>query len=55
MVKNGIHSDPSADTDRQVREKLIARGVAALTDAELLSVVIGDGTGGATATQSALR
>ena len=31
-------------TDRQIRERLVARGADALTDAELLSLVIGDGS-----------
>lgn len=33
----------SRSTDREVREKLLARGVRQLTDAELLSVLLGDG------------
>ncbi len=32
------------DKDKQVREKLIARGVGSLSDAELLSIVIREGT-----------
>lgn len=30
-------------TDREIREKLVARGIHALTDAELLSILLGDG------------
>lgn len=30
-------------TDREIREKLVSRGVESLTDAELLSILLGDG------------
>ena len=39
--------------DKLVREKLIARGVDALTDAELLSIVMRDGTGELSAVEMA--
>lgn len=42
-------------TDRQVREKLVSRGVRALTDAELLSVILGDGSAGHSAVETAER
>ena len=40
-------------TDRQVREKLASRGAGALTDAELLSILIREGTGGRSAIETA--
>ena len=42
-------------TDRQVREKLVSRGVKALTDAELLSVILGEGSAGYSAAETAER
>ncbi|MDR2885528.1 MAG: DNA repair protein RadC [Rikenellaceae bacterium] len=33
-------------TDKQVREKLLARGAASLTDTELLSILLGEAPGG---------
>lgn len=40
-------------TDRQVREKLAARGVESLSDAELLSILIREGTAGTSAVDTA--
>lgn len=40
-------------TDRQVREKLASRGVGSLSDAELLSILIREGTGGRSALEIA--
>ncbi len=42
-------------TDRQVREKLVSRGVKALTDTELLSVILGEGSAGYSAAETAER
>ena len=41
--------------DKQVREKLVLRGVGALTDAELISIVFQEGTRGASALTLAER
>ncbi len=40
-------------TDRQVREKLISRGVGSLTDVELLSVLVRSGSAGESALEVA--
>jgi len=40
-------------TDKQIREKLVSRGVESLTDAELLSVLIRDGASGESALDTA--
>lgn len=42
-------------TDKQIREKLVARGAGALTDAELLSILLRDGVAGQTAAGLASR
>ena len=41
-------------TDKQVREKLVARGAQALTDAELLSVLLQKGEAGGSALELSL-
>lgn len=43
--RNNSHADASSEalSDREVREKLIARGVENLSDAELISILIQDG------------
>jgi DNA repair protein RadC len=50
-------ADPSTGggrpTDRQVREKLASRGVESLSDAELLSILIREGTAGTSAVDTA--
>lgn len=45
----------STDKDRQVREKLASRGVQALSDAELLSVILREGSAGGPALDLALE
>ena len=40
-------------TDKQIREKLVSRGVESLTDAELISVLIRDGASGESALDTA--
>ncbi len=54
LPENGRQS-ASADrpTDRQVREKLASRGIECLTDAELLSILIREGTAGTSAVDTA--
>ena len=44
---------PPSLTDKQVREKLVIHGAAALTDAELLSILLRDGRNGSTALEQA--
>lgn len=42
-------------TDREVREKLVSRGAASLSDCELLSLLLGEGGGAQSATETAAR
>ena len=40
-------------TDREVREKLVSRGVQSLSDRELLSIILGEGSAGYSAVETA--
>ena len=42
-------------TDREVREKLVSRGVQSLSDRELLSIILGEGSAGYSAVETAGR
>lgn len=42
-------------TDREIRERLVSRGASSLSDAELLSIILGEGTSYNSAIDTALR
>lgn len=48
-----MDSESKLITDQEVRQKLIARGVGSLTNAELMSIVLRNGVGGESAIESA--